>query len=119
MNKENFRLTVKNQILEYMNKNAMGFRNAKPRKDICDALVLEDRYFREIAVELKKEGHIATNSIDGYYSIPLVCTDPEEIEALKHSIADKYSRAYRLLDEARAMEARLGEKINKQMTMAV
>jgi len=113
-------MIIKVQILEWMQKNAHGFRNAKPRHEICDALVLEDRLLRSLCTDLKRAGHIATNSQSGYYFIPLVViNDPEEIEALKHSINDMRSRAFDLLETAKAMAARLEQKTTKQMELAV
>lgn len=105
---------IKGQILDYMMEYCLGVRNAKPRHLICEELILDDRLMRDICVELKKEGHIATTCSDGYFAVPLVCNDPMDIEAIKHSIADKRSRAYKLLDEAQQMAKRLGDKVNRQ-----
>lgn len=113
------RTIVKNQVLDYMMTHCLGVRNAKPRRFICEELVLEDRYFRSICEELKREGHIATTSSDGYFAIPLVCNDPADIEAIKHSIADKRSRAYTLIEEANEMAKRLEDRISKQLEFAI
>ena len=110
----NRHLIIKSQILDWMITHCMGHKNAVPRAKICEALTLDDRVLREICEELKSEGHIATNSQSGYWAIPLVCNDPEEIEAVRHSIADKRSRAYKLLDEANRMAERLSAKVNRQ-----
>lgn len=114
------RQIIKNQILEYMMKECRGVKNAKPRKVICDDLVLEDRLLRDICVELKEEGHIATTASDGYFAIPLVQYGPlsdEDKEAIQHSISDKYSRATKLIAQARAMTARLENRATVQLEL--
>jgi hypothetical protein len=111
-------MIIKSQILDYMMTDCLGVRKAKPRHEICEALVLEDRLFRRIALELKREGHIATTASDGYFGVPLVCNDPVDIEAIKHSINDMRARAYDLLETAKAMAERLEQKTSKQMELA-
>ena len=109
---------MKDRILEYMEKNCCGFRRGKPRKEICEALGIPDRALRQIAEELKREGHIATNVKDGYYFLPLVVRhDPDEILAYKHSISDKRSRAVKLLHEAQEMDKHLRARIDAQEQM--
>ena len=110
---------MKHTILNYMRLHCSGVRNSKPRREICEALHMEDRAFRRICEELKKEGNIATNATDGYYFVPLVSNDPIEIEALKHSSNDKRSRAYKMLDEARALEERLVKMTSGQLEMVI
>lgn len=106
------------RILDWMKNHTYGVRNARPRKDICEALSLEDRAFRELCEDLKLEGHIATNSSDGYYFIPLVLgNDPVEIAALKHSINDKRSRAIKLLNQAKKMGEHLERKTTRQLEL--
>lgn len=111
------KIVVKNQIIEYMHKHCCGAKNAKPRHMICDDLVLDDRIFRQICVELKEEGHIATTSSDGYFFVPLVTFDKlpqEDIDAIHHSINSMRSRAKKLWDTADKMAHGLGEKVNRQ-----
>ena len=111
---------MKNRILAYMDKECCGFRRGKPRKEICEALGIEDREFRRIAEILKREGHIATNVKDGYYYLPLVVkNDPDEILAYKHSISDKRSRAVSLLADAKLMEKHLKARIDEQAQFTI
>ena len=107
---------MKNQIKNWMMANTLGYRNAKPRHEICAALGIDDRSFRRHAQVLKTEGHIASNSFDGYWAIPLVITPDQvaEISALRHAINDKRSRAYALLDEAKAMANHFHTKLGGQ-----
>ena len=110
---------LKHTIYEYMKRYCYGFRNAQPHQDIANALGINERTFRKVCETLKTEGNIASNSADGYWFIPpVVINDPEEIEALKHSVSDKFARGYAMLDQARKMAARLEAKVNSQATFA-
>jgi len=107
---------MKDQIKKWMMANTLGYRNAKPRHEICAALNIPDRAFRRCATELKKEGHIASDSEAGYWSIPLVI-GPDQVaerDAVKHAISDKFSRGYALIEQGKAMAAHFYKKIGGQ-----
>jgi hypothetical protein len=107
---------MKDRIKNWMMENCMGYRNSKPRHEICAALGIDDRSFRRHATELKKEGHIASDSEAGYWSIPLVI-GPDQIaerDAVKHAISDKFSRGYTLIEEGKAMAKHFYAKVGGQ-----
>jgi predicted translin family RNA/ssDNA-binding protein len=54
---------------------ACGFRRARPRQEIIEALGLDDRYFRDICAETPE---IITSEKFGYYILPLVDPTGEE-----------------------------------------
>ena len=89
------------KIRDWMYTNCYGFRQAKTRHEICAALEMNDRKFRKIAQELKLTNDIASLSSVGYFFVPLITSDKEEIEAVRHSIMEDYSRAHSQLKEAR------------------
>ncbi|MFA5385695.1 MAG: hypothetical protein WC364_13755 [Eubacteriales bacterium] len=90
-------LEDKQKVLSWMNKNCLGFRNALTRADILLSIKLPDRYFRRVISELKHEGHIASTCSRGYWAIPLLTNDKEEIEAALDSYREMKSKALDLL----------------------
>lgn len=101
------------RVRQYLYSEAYGYKNAQTRKQICYALQMPDRKFRKIAQELKLTNDIASLSSIGYFFIPLYTTDPKEVEAVKHSIAEDYSRAYTQLKEAHTRIKRFNERFGK------
>jgi len=108
------------RVSNYMYFNCYGFRKARTRHEICKDLQMEDRHFRKIAQELKLTNDIASLSSIGYWFIPLVTKDQQEIDHARHSIMEDYSRAHKQLAEANTrikdFHDRFGK--NEQMTFA-
>ena len=80
-------------VLTWMENNCPGVKNAKTRRKILPFVNMDDRRFRAIVSELKHENHIASTSSRGYWHVPLVTTDPGEIEAVLESCFETKSRA--------------------------
>ncbi len=64
------------KVTNYMLFAHQGFIKAVPRKQIAEALGLDDRYFRDVCAEIPE---IITSEKYGYYILPL--TDPTGLEA--------------------------------------
>lgn len=71
MDKINIPTEEVNRVKDYMNLFYCGKARRTPRRQIADALGIEDRRFREICSEIPE---IITSSKFGYYILPL--TDP-------------------------------------------
>ncbi len=87
----------KEKVLQWMLTYCFGFRNARTRQNILPFVRLPDRYFRQIISELKHEGQIASTCDKGYWAIPLVTKDKEEIEAALDSYQEMRSKALDML----------------------
>jgi len=87
----------KQMVLSWMIKVCSGFRQARTRANILPYLNLEDRYFRHICSELIHEGHIASSCQRGYWFIPLVTKDVEEIDAALESCQERSAKALDVL----------------------
>ena len=87
----------KDKVLNWMVSHCLGFRNARTRANILPFVQLPDRYFRLIVSELKHEGQLASDCQRGYWAIPLVTQDKEEIEAALGSYKEMKSKALDLL----------------------
>ena len=87
----------KQTVLNWMMKVCLGFRQARTRANILPCLNLEDRYFRQICSELIQEGNIASSCQRGYWFIPLVTKDVEEIDAVLESCQERSAKALDVL----------------------
>jgi len=87
----------KQTVLNWMMKVCPGFRQARTRANILPYLNLEDRYFRQICSELIHEGHIASSCQRGYWFIPIVTKDVEEIDAVLESCQERSTKALDVL----------------------
>ena len=102
------------RVSNYMYFNCYGFRKARTRHEICKDLQMEDRHFRKIAQDLKLTNDIASLSSIGYFFIPLVTNDSQEIDAVRHSILEDYSRAHKQLKEARTRMSNFRVRFGKE-----
>ncbi|RKY32662.1 MAG: hypothetical protein DRP74_02160 [Candidatus Omnitrophota bacterium] len=122
----------KQEVLDWFEKYCNGFRNAKTRENILPFIFIyrtfksyeaKDRYFRRIASELIHEGHLCSHNSKGYWFIPLVTNDREEIAALKESILEREAKARSMIRDCSKQLKRvedLEKVINQgQMEMAV
>lgn len=98
----------KQNIKEWFEKNAHGFRNARTRKDIIPfiltyrifpSLEAKDRYFREVASELIKEGHLASSNTRGYWFIPIHTRDKKEVDAVIACHLERRAKALTLIED--------------------
>src|SRR3990167_6920652 len=89
----------KKYLLDWFGKYCNGVRNARTRENILPYVKMEDRYFRTVASALIHDGHIASSSKFGYWSVPLVSNDTIEIEALKQSILERKSKALAMIED--------------------
>ena len=85
------------KVFDWMNKYCFGFRNARTRIDILPFLQIPDRIFRAIASELIHEGSLCSSASRGYWALPLVTKDIEEIEAVLSAQLERKSKALDLL----------------------
>ena len=114
------------EILQWLETNCNGFRNARTRENILPFVLnkhlfptqeSKDRYFRKIVSELRHEGHIASSCERGYWFVPLVTDDPAEIEAVKHSIFEVKAKALDMLQDCEKHLQRLEAKLQGQKVM--
>src|SRR3990167_2903474 len=88
------------KVLNWLQKYAFGFRNARTRAKILPFVGngnMPDRHFRLILAELKKEGSAASTCTRGIWAVPPVITDSEEIEAVLESCQEMKSKALDML----------------------
>ena len=85
------------RVKEWMDKHCMGFRNARTRQEILPFLRMPDRAFRATASELIHEGHLCSSASRGYWAVPLVTKDIEEVEAVLDAQIERKSKALDLL----------------------
>ena len=89
---------IRNRILDYMTFNCKGFRNAKHVEEIkfnlhLRGLDLGERTLRKFMSDLRKEGHLASSTRDGVWSVPLYTRDRDEIDAIRHGLFEKKKHA--------------------------
>lgn len=89
----------KKKVLDWLQKHCSGFRNARTRANILPFMQMPDRYWREIVSLLKHEGNIASTCFRGYWAIPLVTKDKEEVEAALESYQEMRSKALDMLTD--------------------
>ena len=87
------------KVLEWFQKYAHGYKNARTRDDIIPFIQLPDRYFREIASSLIHDGHIASSCDKGYWFIPLFTKDRREVEAVIKCHIERKSKALDLIKD--------------------
>lgn len=91
----------KQKVLDWMHTHAFGFRNARTRADILPFLQspeeMTDRVFRLCASELIHEGHLCSSASRGYWAVPLVTKDQEEIQAVIEAQEERKGKALDLL----------------------
>jgi len=89
-------------LLGWMEKNCCGFANARVKDHIMPYLLgkWNERHFREIMSDLKKENHISSTSSLGYWFNPLQTKDPDEIKAEMQSAQEMKSRAMSIIEGA-------------------
>ena len=88
------------KVLNWLQKYAFGFRNARTRANILPFMGngnMPDRHFRLILAELKKEGSAASTCTRGIWAVPPVTTDAEEIEAVLESCLEMKTKALDML----------------------
>ena len=88
----------KARVLGWFEKYCRGYKNARKKQDILPYVDLEERYFRQIVHDLKKEGHIYSTSSRGYWWALLATNNHAEIVAMKESLKEEKSRAMSLLE---------------------
>lgn len=109
----------KKRVLEWMEKYCPGHKSARTRKDILPFIGLPDRYFRSIASELIHEGNLCSTASKGYWFRPLKTNDPEEIEAIKHSILERKSKALSMLEDCKAQMEELEKMTQGQLQFTI
>ncbi len=98
----------KKSVVEWFQKYAHGFRSARTRKDILPFIFTyrtfasneaKDRYFREIASELIKEGALASSNTRGYWFIPIHTRDRKEVDAVIACHLERRAKALTLIED--------------------
>lgn len=92
----------KKYLLEWLEKYCHGYVNARTKEEILPLLLgkWNERYFRRVTSDLKKENHVSSTSDKGYWFNPLVTKDREEIKAEMQSAMEMKSRALSIIEGA-------------------
>ena len=106
---KNFSDFEKSVVLNWVIQYCSGYKNAKNLKDIVPFLVpkIEERKFRKIFNELGAENGCYSSIKRGYWYLPLVSTDSEEITVALEALAERKRRALNTIESISKNEKRL------------
>jgi len=92
----------KKYLLEWLSKNAHGYKNARVSDDILSHLLgsWNKRYFQRVISELKHENHISSTSSLGIWFNPLWSNDYDEVKAQLQSAEEVKRRALTSIEGA-------------------
>ena len=97
------------KTLEWLRKNAADSLHARKRPDILPYIQMPDRYFRLLASELIREGHVCSTASRGYWAVPLSLhtygpsAAKREIDAMKECYAERKAKALSTLEKISAL----------------
>lgn len=110
----------KQAVLVWMQKYCMGFQQARKKADILPFILFQfnhketkDRRFREIIHELHKEGHVYSSSDRGYWAVPLVTQDIDEINEMIKALREEKGRALAIIDGVDKRIKELSGRVNQ------
>lgn len=101
---------MKAQLLRWFRTYADGFKNAKTKTVALQCIRIEERTFRQLMSDLKKEGFVSSTSDMGYWSNP-ESPDYDELQAQKHSVLEMRSRAMAMLEGSNIRLKQIEDKI--------
>lgn len=88
----------KERVLLWLQKYAHGYRNARTRDKILPYMgSMSDRYWRLCVSELIHAGQIFSSASRGYWFLPEVTTDAEEVAVALESLQERQSKALDML----------------------
>jgi len=110
----------KKKVFDWLKTYCYGVENARKRTGILPHIQLPDRYFRAIASELRKEGHIVSSNSFGYFFKRISLNglpyhiQRAEIDAIKQSYVEQKAKALSTLDKINLLLAQ-AEDLERQL----